>query len=31
MKGTLVYWDGKGDPEVLSGQAAGTRAGDGEK
>ena len=31
MKGTLIYWDGEGDPEVLSDQAAGTRAGDGEE
>ena len=29
--GTLVYWDGTGDPVELSRRASGTRIGDGEK
>ena len=29
--GTLVYWDGMGEPVKLSGRASGTRTGDGEK
>ena len=31
LAGTLVYWDGTGDPVKLSGRASGTRTGDGEK
>ena len=31
MAGTLVYWDGAGDPVELSRRASGTRIGDGEK